>query len=62
MSLRDDLNAMERHSHNGTLREWFEGTAPILPIDHSEPDYMAEEEREAWKRVWATAPPSTETE
>ena len=31
MSLRDDIEAMERHSRHGTLREWFEGTAPILP-------------------------------
>lgn len=29
----DDLDAMERHQRNGTLREWFEGTAPILDID-----------------------------
>ena len=33
MSLRDDLDAMERHQRNGTLKEWFEGTAPILDID-----------------------------
>lgn len=33
MSLRDDLDAMERHKANGTLREWFLGTAPILDID-----------------------------
>lgn len=30
MSLREDIAAMERHSDNGTLREWFEGTAPAL--------------------------------
>lgn len=30
MSLREDIIAMELHSANGTLREWFEGTAPIL--------------------------------
>lgn len=31
MGLRDDIEAMERHSRNGTLKEWFEGTAPSLP-------------------------------
>lgn len=31
MSLREDLEVMERHSRNGTLKEWFEGTAPRLP-------------------------------
>lgn len=31
MSLKDDLAIMERHERNGTLREWFEGTAPMLP-------------------------------
>lgn len=30
MSLRDDLDMMERHSRNGTLREHMEGTGPIL--------------------------------
>jgi|GEM_PF-4126961 len=33
MSLRDDIDAMERHADNGTLKEWFEGTAPILDIE-----------------------------
>lgn len=31
MGLRDDIEAMERHKANGTLKEWFQGTAPILP-------------------------------
>lgn len=31
MSLSDDLAAMQRHQDNGTLREWFNGTAPALP-------------------------------
>ncbi|MDE4297177.1 hypothetical protein PXK56_18495 [Phaeobacter gallaeciensis] len=33
MGLRDDIEAMERHSRNGTLKEWFEGTAPQLPSE-----------------------------
>lgn len=33
MSLRDDLEAMERHQENGTLKEWFEGTAPRLDAE-----------------------------
>jgi hypothetical protein len=39
MGLRDDIAAMERHDRNGTLRQWFEGTAPALsasaPLDPS---------------------------
>lgn len=31
MGLRDDIQIMERHKANGTLKEWFEGTAPSLP-------------------------------
>lgn len=38
MGLRDDIEAMERHQQNGTLKEWFEGTAPILPIDDNPTD------------------------
>lgn len=41
MGLRDDIEAMERHSRNGTLKEWFEGTAPILPPDPAPTDPSA---------------------
>lgn len=41
MSLREDLEAMERHQRNGTLKEWFEGTAPILPVDDNPSDPTA---------------------
>lgn len=30
MGLRDDIAMMERHSRNGTFKEFMEGTAPIL--------------------------------
>jgi hypothetical protein len=33
MGMRDDIEAMERHAANGTLKEWFEGTAKALPLD-----------------------------
>jgi hypothetical protein len=33
MGLRDDLDAMQRHKGNGTLKQWFEGTAPKLPAE-----------------------------
>ena len=31
MGLRDDIEVMERHEANNTLKEWFEGTAPSIP-------------------------------
>lgn len=31
MSLREDIEAMERHKQNGTLREYLRGTADPLP-------------------------------
>ena len=31
MSLRDDIEAMERHERNGTLSEYLHGTAKPLP-------------------------------
>lgn len=43
MGLRDDIDAMERHSRNGTLKEWFEGTAPQL---HSEEPVLDPSARE----------------
>lgn len=36
MGLRDDLDAMERHRLNGTLREFLDGTAEPLPVDHAD--------------------------
>jgi hypothetical protein len=33
MSLRDDLEAMERHQRNGTFAEYLNGTAKPLPQD-----------------------------
>jgi len=36
MSLRDDMAALARHIANGTGKEWFNGSAPILDIDGHE--------------------------
>lgn len=33
MSLSEDIETMEHHRANGTLREWFLGTAPMLDTD-----------------------------
>ena len=33
MSLRDDLDAMERHRDAGTLQEFLNGTAKPLPVE-----------------------------
>jgi len=32
MSLKDDLDALERHIQNGTGEEYLKGTAPALPL------------------------------
>lgn len=31
MSLREDLDTMDRHQRAGTLRDWFLGTAEPIP-------------------------------
>lgn len=33
MSMREDLDSMEQHQRNGTLKEFFAGTAPMLDQD-----------------------------
>ena len=39
MGLRDDIAAMELHQRNGTLSDWWKGTAPVLPRDPDQPDH-----------------------
>ena len=50
MSLRDDLDAMERHRDAGTLHEFLTGTAKPLPVDPPL-DRSAHAPRKTWAFV-----------
>lgn len=51
MGLRDDLEIMERHQRNGTLRQWFEGTAPQLPPEPWPTDPSAAESGSTYQYI-----------
>ncbi len=51
MGMRDDIEAMERHERNGTLREWFEGTTPSLPPEPMPSDPSARPARDTYQFI-----------